>query len=118
MPYSITLSGHKFSVLFDIVTETGTTRTSTLSDAGKYIRCTSSSPVSITINSDASVGWNDNCEIMFEQAGAGKITIVAGTSVTINSSETLKSLTQYSVMGIKRVAANTWTLFGEREAAP
>ncbi len=117
MPYFITLSGHKFSVLFDLVTETTTSRTLAISDAGAYIRCDNASPVSITINSDASVGWNDNCEIMFEQTGAGQITIVAGSGVTINSSETLKSLTQYSVMGIKRVAANTWTLFGEREAA-
>jgi hypothetical protein len=52
---------------------------------------------------------------MFEQAGAGQITFAGGSGVTINSSETLKSQKQYSVLGVKRVASDTWTLTGDRE---
>ena len=62
-----------------------------------------------------SVTWVDNTEIIIEQAGAGQITLSAGSGVTINTSETLKTQKQYSVVGLKRVASDTWTLFGERE---
>lgn len=117
MPNKIQISGYTQQILFDFDTESTTSRSLSTSDIGYYIRCTNASPITITVPTDANAGWDNSAEMMFEQAGAGQITISAASGVTVNSSETLKSSKQYSVMGIKRVGANTWTLFGEREAS-
>lgn len=90
-------------------------RTLVAGDHLKYLRSTSATAVTFTVPPQSSASWVDNAEIVFEQAGVGQITIAAGSGVTINSSETLKSSTQYSVIALKRVASDTWTLTGERE---
>jgi hypothetical protein len=102
---------------FDVSTESSG-RTLVAGDHLKYLRSTSATATAFTVPPQSSVSWVDNAEVVFEQAGAGQITISAGTGVTINSSETLKSGQQYAVIGLKRVASDTWTLTGERELAP
>lgn len=97
-----------------IVTETTTARTLALTDAGKYIACTNSSPVTVTVPPQASVAWVADTEIVIEQSGTGQVTVAAGSGVTINSSMTLKTNTQYSIIALKRTASNTWTLGGDR----
>lgn len=101
--------------LFDVITESTTSRTLATSDGGSYIRCTNPSPVTITVPTDATAGWSTELEILIEQAGNGQVTVSAAGGVTINTSETLKTEKQYSVIGLKRVGSDTWTLFGERE---
>jgi len=83
------------------------------SDAGKYIRCTHAVSVDITIPSGLSC--YDYTEYMFEQAGAGQISITGDAGVTLNVSSSAKSRTQYSVVTIKKVAADTYTVFGDVE---
>jgi hypothetical protein len=95
-------------------TQSGTTYTLVLGDAGDYIQTTSSTAVTITVPPQSSVTWAADTEIYFEQNNTGQITIAAGSGVTINSSETLKSFARYSVIALKRVAENVWTLTGER----
>ena len=100
---------------YDVVTLTGST---TLSSAHttKYLVVDSASAVSITV--PASASYDTYAEFVIEQRGAGVITVVADTGVTINSTETLKSSGQYSVIGLKRTNTNVYTLTGEREATP
>jgi len=95
-------------------TQSGTTYTLVLGDAGDYIQTTSSTAVTITVPPQADVTWAADTEIYFEQNDTGQITIAAGSGVTINSSETLKSFARYSVIALKRVASDGWTLTGER----
>jgi hypothetical protein len=95
-------------------TQSGTTYTLVLGDAGDYIQTTSTTAVTITVPPQSSVTWAADTEIYFEQNNTGQITIAAGSGVTINSSETLKSFARYSVIALKRVAENVWTLTGER----
>jgi regulation of enolase protein 1 (concanavalin A-like superfamily) len=83
------------------------------SDAGKYIRCTHAVSVDITIPSGLSC--YDYTEYMFEQAGAGQISVTGNAGVTLNTSSSAKSRTQYSVITIKKVAADTYTVFGDVE---
>lgn len=101
---------------FQVAAETSG-RTLVAGDHLNYIRNTSATAVTYTVPPQSSVSWVDNAEIVFEQAGAGQITIAAGSGVTINSSESLKSGQQYAVIGLKRVASDVWTLTGERELA-
>lgn len=100
---------------YDVVEVTGDT---TLSSAHttKYIVCNSATAIDITV--PASATYDQYAEFVFEQRGAGTVRIVAANGVTINSSETLFSAGQYTVMGLKRTASNTYTLTGEREATP
>ena len=95
-------------------TQSGTTYTLVIGDAGDYIQTTSTTAVTITVPPQSSVTWAADTEIYFEQNNTGQITIAAGSGVTINSSETLKSFARYSVIALKRVASDVWTLTGER----
>ena len=95
-------------------TQSGTTYTLALTDAGNYIQTTSTTAVTITVPLQSSVAWVADTEIYFEQNNTGQITIAGASGVTVNSSETLKSFARYSVLALKRVAENVWTLTGER----
>ena len=100
---------------YDVVEITGdTTLSSTYTT--KYLVCNSATAIDITVPQTAS--YDQYAEFVFEQRGAGVITIVADTGVTINSTETLKSSGQYSVIGLKRTDSNMYTLTGEREVTP
>ena len=95
-------------------TQSGTTYTLVIGDAGDYIQTTSTTAVTITVPPQSSVTWAADTEIYFEQNNTGQLTIAAGSGVTINSSETLKTFARYSVIALKRVAEDVWTLTGER----
>ena len=98
-------------------TQSGTTYTLALTDAGDYIQTTSTTAVTITVPLQSSVAWAADTEIYFEQNNTGQITIAGASGVTVNSSETLKTAGRYSVIALKRVASDTWTLTGERQLA-
>jgi hypothetical protein len=93
----------------------GTSLTLALGHAGDYIRTTSATAVTVTVPPQSSVTWVDDTEILLEQAGAGQVTFTTGAGVVINSSETLKTQKQYSVVALKRTSSDIWTLLGERE---
>jgi len=103
-------------ISFLFVTSTSSTSlTLDLTHAGAYLRTTSATAVDITVPPTSSVNWATDTEILFEQAGAGQVTFLTGSGVVINSSETLKTQKQYSVVGIKYTSSDIWTLIGERE---
>jgi hypothetical protein len=110
---TVTIAGP--SIYSAVRTQSGTTYTLVLGDAGDYIQTTSSTAVTITVPPQADVTWAADTEIYFEQNNTGQLTIAAGSGVTINSSETLKTAARYAVVALKRVASDTWTLTGERE---
>ena len=93
----------------------GTGLTLALGHAGDYIRTTSASAVTVTVPPQSSVTWVDDTEILLEQAGAGQVTFTTGAGVVINTSETLLTQKQYSVVALKRVSSDVWTLLGERQ---
>lgn len=109
-----TVSGGGGSSYSIVRTQGGTAYTLQLSDAGYYIQTTSTTAVTITVPTQASVTWVADTEIYFEQNNTGQLTIAGASGVTINSTETLKTFARYSVIALKRVASDTWTLTGER----
>ena len=111
LSWSAVTTGASYST---VRTQSGTSYTLVLGDAGDYIQTTSTTAVTITVPPQSSVTWAADTEIYFEQNNTGQITIAAGSGVTINSSETLKSFARYSVLALKRVASDVWTLTGER----
>ena len=99
---------------YDVTTLTGSTTLSS-SHTTKYLVCNSASAMNLTV--PASASYDTYAEFVIEQRGAGQVTVVADTGVTIHSTETLKSGAQYAVMGLKRTDTNTYVLTGEREAS-
>jgi hypothetical protein len=99
---------------FGVISDGATSITLDTGDEGRYIRCTASSAITITIPADK---FQANDEIIIEQAGTGQVTIAAGTGVTLNNSasNTAKTAERYAVVALKCTATNVFTLTGERE---
>lgn len=86
----------------------------TMLEDEEYLRLTNDSAVSVTVPPDSEVDFRLGKVITLEQAGAGQVTLVPGGGVTLNSSGgSLATADQYSLISLKKVAANTWTVFGK-----
>lgn len=94
-----------------VQTESGTARTLALADRNTYIRCTSGSAVTITVPLEATVGFTVADEIHVMRAGTGTVTFAGAVGVTINAAA-LGIYGQWRAATLKKVAANTWDLFG------
>ena len=101
---------------FYTVSDGATSITLDTGDEGRYIRCTASSAVTVTIPADK---FQADDEIIIEQSGTGQVTIAAGSGVTLNNSasNTAKTAERYAVVALKCTATNVFTLTGERELA-
>jgi hypothetical protein len=95
--------------------QTGTTYTLVLADAGKWVRCSNASAIALTVPPNSSVAFPVGTVVTISQAGAGAVTITAGSGVTINKRSALTLVTngQYAVAGIMKSATDTWTAFGD-----
>ena len=79
------------------------------SDSGGVLRCTAATAVTITVPSTLASGFN----VLIIQAGAGQVTISAGSGTTINSYASLvKTAGQHAGASLIRVAAGTYNLSG------
>lgn len=94
--------------------QTGTTYTLVLGDAGKTIDLNNASAISMTVPPNSSVAFNGGTRIDLIQSGAGQVTIVAGSGVTINSKGGALKLTgQWSAATLIQRSTNTWILVGD-----
>lgn len=99
---------------FPIMTVYDGTYSLSTSDSQRYIRFDSSGDVTVTILSQSSISWLNSTEIVMEQTGSGQIIVNKDIGVTLNSTKgAYKSLKQYSVIFLKRVNTDVWTLFGD-----
>jgi hypothetical protein len=97
--------------------QTGTTYTTVLADAGKLITLNNASPITLTVPPSASVGYANGTSIDILQTGAGQVTVVGGSGVTVNASPSLKLRTQNSAATLIEIATDTWQLVGDLESA-
>lgn len=89
-----------------------TAYTVTASDHGKLKRFTSSSAVTVTVDTDANRGYRDRQVIFLEQAGTGAVMVAAAGGVTVNAWNGDYSLRgQYGQGTLIRIAANTWGFY-------
>jgi hypothetical protein len=90
--------------------KTGTTYNLEASDMGKVVTLDNSSSITVTIPNNLGDGFN--CLIV--QKGTGKITISAGTGVTlINRQSHTKTAGQYAVVTIVNIGSNQVILAGD-----
>lgn len=101
-----------------VVTESTTSRTLGLPDAGCYIRHTNSGASTVTVTPQADVTWLADTEIHIRRAGGANLTLTPGGGVTLNapSGGTLV-LTNAMTVTLKRVALNEWDVIGQTVAA-
>lgn len=83
------------------------------SDAGKVVRMDKATAVNLTVPPASSVAWVTGTTIEVYAAGAGQVTLVAGSGVTINSpGGALKSTEQYATMGLRYEGSDVWVASG------
>lgn len=100
-----------------INTQTGTTYTLVLGDAGKLITSSNASPVTITVPPNADVAFPVGTRIDILSIGAGLTTMSQGSGVTISSKNSYKKLAaQGSAASLIKTATNTWWLVGDLSA--
>lgn len=98
--------------------QTGTTYTLVAGDAGKLVTLSNASAITLTVpqDSDATIAVGTYVDLL--QLGAGQVTVAAGTGATLRTSGlTAKARAQYSRFGVQKIAADTWSLFGDLAAA-
>ena len=92
-----------------------TSMTFSLSDAGAYVRLDLSADGTATVPRNLDVAFPIGTVIQVRAAGAGKVAFLAGSGVTINSSETLILRKQNSSGSLIKVGTDAWDLTGDLE---
>ena len=84
-----------------------------LADRGKLVTVSNGSAVNCTVPPNSSVAFAVGTSIMVAQTGAGQVTMVAGSGVTLRSSPGLKLRAQYSSCTCTKIATDEWLLTGD-----
>jgi hypothetical protein len=92
--------------------QTGTTYTFALADAseGKLVTASNAAASTYTVPPQSSVTWADGAVLRILNQGAGVVTLVGGSGVTLNGGAL--TLSQYQYAELWRTASNTWTVTG------
>ena len=109
---ALTVTGTTTTYL-NVITDSTTTRTPALTDASAYILCTHGTGMTVTLPQDSAVAFPTGSSIVFERNGAGTLTFAAGAGATVNSKDaTLTCKDRYTTIAAVKIAADTWTIFG------
>ena len=97
--------------------QTGTTYIVAATDAGDLITLTNSSPITVTVPTNATIPFAIGTQITLANGGAGQVTVAGAVGVTINAADGyLKLRTQWSTGTLVKVATNGWILIGDTGA--
>ena len=89
------------------------TYTLVLGDAGKLIRCTKATAMSIIIPTNAAEAYSIGQRVDIMQYGAGQVTVSGDTGVTLRFTPTNKLRATYSSASIIKIGTNEWVLAGD-----
>jgi hypothetical protein len=89
------------------------TYTLVLGDAGKLIRCTKGTAMSIIIPTNAAEAYSIGQRVDVMQYGAGQVTVSGDTGVTLRFTPTNKLRATYSTASIIKIATDEWVLAGD-----
>lgn len=89
------------------------TYTLVLGDAGKLIRCTKATSMSIIIPANSAEAYSIGQRIDIMQYGAGQVTVSGDTGVTVRSTPTNKLRATYSTASIIKIGTDEWVLAGD-----
>lgn len=102
----------------EVTTVSGTSHDLALAEAGGYLRFTNASTKTLTVRDNADIAIPVGYEFHGRNAGAGLLTIIEDTAVTIAlpSGGTLE-VPEGGTFTLKKVATDDWDLFGVTVAA-
>lgn len=85
-----------------------------LTDINTYNVSQDGTAQTVTVPAQATVAWTADAEIHIEQGAAGTVTVTGATGVTVNgvSAGSFALAAQFSVVTLKRIGSNSWTLIG------
>ncbi len=84
-----------------------------LSDAGKVISLNNSSAITVTIPTNASVAFDVGATVSLVQLGAGTVTVVGDSGVTLLSLDSATDISgQYGFASLLKIGTNIWALSG------
>ena len=113
-----TMKADVFKQAQSINAQTGTSYTLIAGDAGLLVTFSNAAATTLTLPSDATATIAIGTIIDFLQLGTGQVTVVAGGGATVRlSGLTGKARAQYSRFGTQKIAANTWSVYGDLAAA-
>lgn len=92
----------------DVNTQTGTSYTLVLTDAGKQITMSNAAASTLTIPTNATVAFATGVRIIVINLGAGAVTLTPAGGVTLSANTTNLALTQYQVATLIKTGTNTW----------
>lgn len=96
-----------------IVTDANTTRNISVSDVDKRIRFTAATAVTYNFNALTPVPAIGR-KIQIRQAGAGRVTLVAGVGVTLNAYGGIaRTIGQHATITAVHVGSNVWDIEGQ-----
>ena len=101
----------------EVNTQVGTTYTILVGDAGRTIRTTSGSAVTITVPLNSAQALPVGTQIEVRQAGAGQVEIspAAGVTLNVNAALTLKIDSQHASAYLHKVDTDEWDVSGLME---
>lgn len=112
-----TISAEQLGVRTALNSQSGTSYTLVLTDAGKVLETTNAASVTITIPPNSSVAFATGTWIDFYQYGAGQVTLAPGAGVTLRAADSkLKTRAQYSALTIVKRGTDEWVVFGDASA--
>lgn len=94
-------------------TQSGTTYTLVITDAGALLIFTNATAVTLTVPAFATVAFEAGNRIDILQYGAGKVTVAGAGGVTVNATPSLGLRAQYSGASLVNLAVNSWVLLGD-----
>ncbi len=98
------------TVVSGVNSQTGTTYTPGLGDAGNVVECTNASAITVTIPPNSSTAFPIGTFMFFKQGGGGVVTISPGSGVTVNAANGSTTSSQHDARGVVKLATDTWVL--------
>lgn len=87
-----------------------------LTDANKAVEVTTASAVAVTVPPNSSKAFAVGTVIEVVQLGAGQVVLTPGSGVTLQQASGLKTRSQYSVVVLRKRAADVWIVAGDTVA--
>ncbi len=92
----------------DVNTQTGTTYTLVLADAGKQVTLSNASAVTVTVPTNATVAFAIGVRIYLINLGAGVVTVAGAGGVSVLQGNNDLNMPQYGTMVLFKTATDSW----------
>lgn len=100
--------GANGNLITSLNAQTGTTYTLALTDQNANVRCTNAAAVVVTIPTNATVPFPLNAVAYISQGGAGAVSVVGATSVTVNNSNNAATAGKGDYIAVVKVGTDEW----------